>query len=180
MVEKGDQGLDETPTSSFTETSPIECFSVGHLTVDTTGDESGNDEWEKEKDEASRTMADTKLVSEFKAIGLGLYDHMWCLVELSQKVKGHHLYCGCLQHSCPCPKHCVCQEIPGKTGPPGVYQQLPNAKNTCFDAVADTLTSIEDLEAQRQANHANLEKIGTSKSKVASEMAAKPRDPPVV
>jgi hypothetical protein len=181
MVEKGDQGPDETPTSSFTDTSPIERFSGVNLTVDTTGDdESDEDESEDEEDEASRTTADTELVSEFKAIGLGLYDHTRCMVELSQKVKGHHLYCGHLRHSCPRPKHRVFQEIPGKAGPPGVYQQLPNAKNTCFDAVADTLTSIEDLKAQRQANRANLEKIGASKSKAASEIAAKPKELPVV
>jgi hypothetical protein len=180
MVEKGDQGLDETPTSSFTETSPIERLSVGHLTVDTTGDESDDDESEDEEDEASRTTADTEVVSAFKVIGLGLCDNTRYLVELTQKVKGHHLYCGYLRHSCPRPKHCVLQEISGKTGPTGVYQQLPNAKNTCFDAISNALTSIDDLEAQRLANRVNLEKIGASKSKVTSELAAKPRDPPVV
>jgi hypothetical protein len=181
MVEKGDQEPDETPPSSFEDAiTPIYGPHPLEIPDANRDDESDDDESEDDDEAKSLATVDTVVVDALNVVGLALYDRSRCLVELSQKVKGHHIYCGHPRHTCPRPKHRVLQEIPGKTGPTGVYQQLPNAKGTGFDAVADTLTSIEELETQRQANRANLEQIGASNSKMASEDAARTRSPPVV
>jgi hypothetical protein len=180
MVEKGDQGLDEMPSSSFEEASRLKRLRPATLDVEITPDESDDDESEDEEDVVSQATVDTAVVTDFKAIGLAMHDTTRCMVELALKVQGHHLYCGHLRHSCPRRKHRILQEIPGKTGSPGVYQQLPNTKGTICDAVADTLTTLEALEEQRQANRALLEKLGASKSKTAAEEAAKTRSDPVV
>jgi hypothetical protein len=179
MVEKGGQGLDETPTSSFEEVSRLESLRPASLPVTTEPEESDNDESEDD-DLGSQPTVDTNVVSDYKAAGLALYDHTRCLVELAMKVKGHPLYCGYPRQSCSRPKHRILQEIPGKTGSPGVYQQLPNTKGTVFDAVVDTLTTNAELEEQQQTNRALLEKLGASKVKKAAEDVAKTRSAPVV
>jgi hypothetical protein len=180
MVEKGDKGLDETPPSSFEEASQLERLRLAMLNVENSSEESDNDESEDEEDVTSQATVDTNVVTDYKAMRLALYDNTRCLVELALKVQSHYLYCGYPRQSCPRPKHRILEEMPGKIGATGVYQQLPNAKGTVFDAVVDTLTSVEALEEQWQANWASLEQLGASKVKQAAEEAAKNHSAPVV
>jgi hypothetical protein len=122
MVEKGDQGLDETLMSSF-EDSPLGRAVIRALrTPDIAENEEELDDDESESgDEKSQETADTVVVDTLKVIGLADYDKTCCLITLSQTVQGHTIYCGHSKASCSPPKHRILQRTPGRRGQTGVY-----------------------------------------------------------
>jgi hypothetical protein len=182
MVEKGDKGLDETPLSSFEDVPST----AGESPSPNTGIpfvenvDSDDDLSEDEPDALSQDTVDTQVVEGLNVVGYGVYDDTRCLVSLALRVKGHELYCGYAGGTCPRPKHNALRVAPGRRGPPGVYQQLPNSKGTVHDAVADTRTTPEALEESRLQNRSLLKSLGSSPEKTQAELLTKPRSTPVV
>jgi hypothetical protein len=109
MVEKGDQGLDETPSSSFEEI-PLTAGIARATEVElpTVEDVDSDDDRSKEEaDEALQGRADTKMVDELNVISQAHYDDSGCLVILSTQVKGHSILYGFPKASCSPTKHRV-------------------------------------------------------------------------
>jgi hypothetical protein len=143
-------------------------------------EESDEDPSEDDEEEKSQDTIDTQVVEELNVVGQALYDDTRCLIGLSLKVKGHQLYCGYPKRSCPRRKHRELQTEPGRRGPTGVYQQLPNGKALVHDAVASTRITPEDWENQRQVNHELLLRLGASPQKSLTETLLKPPSTPRV
>jgi hypothetical protein len=184
MVEKGDKGLDATPTSS-PEGAPANSGvapPMGPRTRSTveSSDDSDVDESESELEDKSLGSDDTRVVDKLHCVGQANYDDTRCLVRLSLRVDGHALYCGHPRGTCPRPKHKILQQVPERRGVPGIYQQLPNASGGVHDAVADTLASEAEVKAQRAENRNLLSALGTSPEKQLTEQQAKPRLSPQV
>jgi hypothetical protein len=122
MVEKGDQGLDVTPTSSSDEDlrRPLEAPPGTPMTwaIEEDDVESDDDLSESGVEERSQGTADTVVVDDLPMIGQAHYDDTRCLVILSMKVGGHELYCGYPRGSCPRRKHKELQLAPERRSPP--------------------------------------------------------------
>jgi hypothetical protein len=113
---------------------------------------------------------------------MALFTEAHCLVELTQRVKGHPILCGHPKETCSQPKHRALQGQLGRRGRPGCYQQLPIKRNSTVDAVGDTYVSPEDWATQQQQNREMLAQLGQAQSagKTAMEDALKQRSDPVV
>jgi hypothetical protein len=183
MVDKGDQGLDEMPPSSFEEISlneeGVPPQPPPGPNIENIFENSGEDVSEDGEEQSTET-ADTLVVSTLNAVGQALYDDTRCLVGLSQKVQGHTVYCGYPKNSCPRHKHTELQSTLGKRGPVGVYQQLPNSKGVVYDAIANTYMTHSEYEGRRKANHDLLTRLGSSPQKEATESLLRPRREPAI
>jgi hypothetical protein len=119
---------------------------------DLSDDESDDDVSEPDEDLTSQATDDTQVVSDLHVQGMGMFDDTRCLVNLSQKVKGHKIYCGHPREICPRRKYQELQTVSGRRGTEGYYQQLPNSKGTVNDAVADTFLTPQAWVETRQSN----------------------------
>jgi hypothetical protein len=85
MVEKGDQGLDETPPSSFEEVplGPPRPRTRGAVAEEgiAIGDDSDDDPSEDEE-ERSQDTVDTQVVTDLNVVGQGDYNDTRCLIGL--------------------------------------------------------------------------------------------------
>jgi hypothetical protein len=80
------------------------------------GEDSDDDRSEADDDLTSQGTDDTQVVNELKLHGMALFDHTACLVELSQKVKGHAIRCGHPRAQCIRRKHTILQTVAGLRG----------------------------------------------------------------
>jgi hypothetical protein len=145
-------------------------------------DDSDDDISEPDEDFTSQGTDDTQVVTDLNVQGMALYDDTRCLIELSQRVKGHAILCGHPRDSCPRRKHLELQKLSGRRGQEGYYQQLPNTKGTINDAVADSFLTLQAWVYMRQNNRIMLTKLGQEQSegKAKKEESLKPRSQPVV
>jgi hypothetical protein len=145
-------------------------------------EESDADLSEPDEELTSQGTDDTQVVSELNAQGMAHYDDAVCLVELSQRVKGHALLCGHPRSSCTRPKHRELQRRSGPRGEPGYYQRFANARGTAYDAILDTFMSPQAWIEQRTQNRALLSQLGREQSpgKAQMEAALKPKSTPMV
>jgi hypothetical protein len=152
------------------------------MRLDSNTDDSDDDLSEPDEDLTSQATDDTQVVSDLNVQGMAAFDETRCLVELSQKVKGHALLCGHLRASCSRRKHIAIQNQPGRRGQEGYYQELPNARGTANDAVADTFLSQEAWIERRQSNRVMLTQLGQEQSpgKALMDATMKPRGKPQV
>jgi hypothetical protein len=145
----------EKPTDTESMSTRAKAVAAGLATTRTDSldtDESDDDLSEDDDDLGSRGTDDTQVVSDLNVQGLASFDATRCLVELTQKVKGHAILCGHLRASCTRPKHQKLQKELGRRGEEGYYQELPNSKGTVYDAVADTYMSHQAWTDQRESN----------------------------
>jgi hypothetical protein len=138
---------------------------------------------EPDEDLTSLATDDTQVVVDLNIQGMALYEDNRCLLELSQRVKGHALLCGHPRENCPRRKHReLVQTAEDHRGRPGYCQQLPNAKGTTADAVSDTFMTTQAWIERRQSNRTMLTQLGQTQSaaKQRLEEQLKPKSAPVV
>jgi hypothetical protein len=177
--------MDDKPVATEGMSTRATALEAGLATMrlDSNDEDSDDDLSEADEDLTSQGTDDTQVVSDLHVQGMAVFDSTRCLVELSQKVKGHALPCGHLCVSCPRPKHTVLQTQAGRRGQEGYYQELPNAKGTSHDNVADTYVSHQAWIESRQSNRAVLTMLGQDQSpgKAALDSSSlKARSAPVV
>jgi type II secretory pathway pseudopilin PulG len=94
-------------------------------------------------------------------------------------VTGRYLLCGHSLLDCTRPHHKLLRAQDDRRGQEGFYHTTPNASNKVFEAIEDTLVTLEDKTAEQNRNHALLTAIG-SQQKALDEAALKDRSPPVL
>jgi hypothetical protein len=176
--------LEPRPPRRGTQARTVQSTRASTIQTDSDAD-SDNEDFSEVLDDInpdaeSQDSVDTTVLAEMGTGSQRFFSQAdFCLVRLGQKVTGHYLLCGHLILECTRPRHKHLRAQDDRRGQEGFYHTTPNASNKVFDAIEDTLVTLEDKTAEQICNQVLLVAVG-SQQKALDEAALKDRSSPVV